>query len=76
MLTSEIIRAWKDRDYRDSLSEEQRALLPDNPSGEVLSDEDLQDVSAAEIIATFTATQGPRCTMTITISTDFRCTLN
>lgn len=76
MLTNEIIRAWKDRDYRDSLSEEQRALLPDNPIGEVLSDKDLQDVSAAGTTATYTDTQGPRCTMTITVSLDPRCTLN
>ena len=29
----DIVRAWKDVDYRESLSEEQRALLPENPAG-------------------------------------------
>lgn len=28
-----IIRAWKDEDFRNSLSEEERSLLPENPSG-------------------------------------------
>ena len=28
-----IIRAWKDEDYRMSLSEEERAQLPENPAG-------------------------------------------
>ena len=47
MITNDIIRAWKDRDYRDSLNDEQRALLPDNPIGEVLSDDELQGVDGA-----------------------------
>jgi mersacidin/lichenicidin family type 2 lantibiotic len=28
-----IIRAWKDEQYRLSLSESERALLPDHPAG-------------------------------------------
>lgn len=28
-----IIRAWKDAEYRMSLSEEERAQLPENPAG-------------------------------------------
>ncbi len=35
MTNDEIIRAWKDEDYRDSLSEEQRSQLPENPAGMV-----------------------------------------
>ena len=31
----EIIRAWKDQDYRASLTEEQRAQLPAHPSGAI-----------------------------------------
>jgi mersacidin/lichenicidin family type 2 lantibiotic len=39
----EIIRAWTDEEYRLSLSEEERALLPDNPAGlPELSDPDLE----------------------------------
>lgn len=37
-----IIRAWKDEDFRNSLSEKERELLPDHPAGLVeLTDEDL-----------------------------------
>jgi mersacidin/lichenicidin family type 2 lantibiotic len=42
----DIIRAWKDEEYRLSLTEEQRALLPDNPAGLLeLSDADLESVA-------------------------------
>jgi len=43
----DIIRAWKDEEYRMSLTEEQRSLLPDNPAGLAgmeLSDDDLEDI--------------------------------
>ena len=33
MSNIDIIRAWKDEDYRNSLSEEQRSQLPKNPAG-------------------------------------------
>jgi mersacidin/lichenicidin family type 2 lantibiotic len=46
MLYEDIIRAWKDEEYRNSLSEEQRAQLPENPAGMVeLSDEAMQTVA-------------------------------
>ncbi|MBD2244957.1 mersacidin/lichenicidin family type 2 lantibiotic [Nostoc sp. FACHB-888] len=42
MSSLDIIRAWKDEDYRLSLSDSQRALLPDSPVGLVeLSDLDM-----------------------------------
>jgi mersacidin/lichenicidin family type 2 lantibiotic len=42
---TDIIRAWKDEEYRLSLTEEQRALLPDNPAGLLeLSEADLESV--------------------------------
>src|SRR3990172_4242923 len=31
----EIIRAWKEEDFRNSLTEEQRAQLPEHPAGAV-----------------------------------------
>ena len=41
----EIIRAWKDEEYRLSLSAEQQALLPDHPAGLIeLADSDLETV--------------------------------
>jgi mersacidin/lichenicidin family type 2 lantibiotic len=33
MPTLEIVRAWKDEDYRDTLTSEQRLGLPRHPSG-------------------------------------------
>ncbi|WP_392534166.1 mersacidin/lichenicidin family type 2 lantibiotic [Nostoc sp. C117] len=33
MLTTDIIRAWKDEAYRDSLNEEQISQVPENPAG-------------------------------------------
>lgn len=44
----DLVRAWKDENYRESLSEEQRELLPANPAGEVeLTDADLQAACGA-----------------------------
>ena len=33
MPTLEIVRAWKDEEYWDRLTEDQRAQLPEHPSG-------------------------------------------
>jgi mersacidin/lichenicidin family type 2 lantibiotic len=42
MSTTMIIRAWKDEEFRQSLSEAELALRPDNPAGLLeLSDEEL-----------------------------------
>jgi mersacidin/lichenicidin family type 2 lantibiotic len=42
MKAKDVIRAWKDEDYRLSLSEVDRAALPANPAGLVeLTDADL-----------------------------------
>ncbi len=44
----DVIRAWKDKDYRNSLSQEEQALLPANPSGEIeLSMDELAQVDGA-----------------------------
>lgn len=41
-----IIRAWKDEEFRNSMSEHERALLPTNPAGLVeLTDTDLGNVA-------------------------------
>ncbi|BAY29251.1 hypothetical protein NIES2107_10920 [Nostoc carneum NIES-2107] len=46
MSQQDIIRAWKDREYRESLSEEQRSNLPENPAGIAeLSDEVLETIA-------------------------------
>ena len=45
MSTEKIIRAWKNAEYRLSLSEAERALLPANPAGAIeLGDADLDVV--------------------------------
>ncbi|HEX6292733.1 MAG TPA: mersacidin/lichenicidin family type 2 lantibiotic [Herpetosiphonaceae bacterium] len=42
MSIENIIRAWKDEEYRASLSETERVALPEHPAGLVeLADEDL-----------------------------------
>ncbi|MEO7020512.1 MAG: mersacidin/lichenicidin family type 2 lantibiotic [Ktedonobacteraceae bacterium] len=41
----DIVRAWKDENYRQSLSEEQLNTLPTSPVGELeLSDTDLETI--------------------------------
>ena len=46
MSNIDIIRAWKDEEYRNSLSEEQRSQLPENPAGVIeLPDDIAQSVA-------------------------------
>lgn len=47
MSNSDIIRAWKDEEFNNSLSEAQRSELPESPVGkiELLSDEDMELLS-------------------------------
>jgi len=42
----DVIRAWKDAEYRSSLTDHQRALMPENPAGALdLSELDLNSVA-------------------------------
>ena len=60
MLKTDVIRAWKDADYRQSLSPEQLASLPANPAGPMeLRDEDLDLVAGG-------MTFSPRCSSCLT----------
>ena len=69
MSIKDSIRAWKDANYRESLSEEQRALLPSNPIGEVLSQEDLRLISGGFIPAgCLTLNDGDLCSCWVTDS--------
>ena len=44
MSTVDIIRAWKDVDYRLSLDAQQQAMLPKHPAGEIeLLEVDLEE---------------------------------
>lgn len=45
MSNIDIIRAWKDEEYRNSLTKKQRSQLPDNPAGMIeLSDNAMENV--------------------------------
>ena len=47
----DIVRAWKDEAYRQSLSEEERCTLPENPVGEIeLTDADLEAVYGGQTV--------------------------
>jgi mersacidin/lichenicidin family type 2 lantibiotic len=49
MSQQDIIRAWKDAEYRNSLSAAERAALPDNPAGLIeLTPEELGAVAGAK----------------------------
>lgn len=51
MKTSDIIRAWKDEEFRNSLSEAERQSLPSNPAGLLeLTDEALDSVGGGSCL--------------------------
>lgn len=63
MSHEDIIRAWKDEEYRMSLSEAERACLPAHPAGLIeLSDTDLDLVTGGKGCQT-----GPTCLQTCTV---------
>lgn len=42
----DVVRAWRDEEYRNSLTEEERASLPENPAGAaVVEDSVLKTIS-------------------------------
>jgi mersacidin/lichenicidin family type 2 lantibiotic len=41
----DIVRAWKDEEFRLSLTDDQRAMLPSHPAGPIELDEELEDKS-------------------------------
>lgn len=48
-----IVQAWKNPEYRASLPREQRAALPENPSGRPLTeleDSDLADITGGDVV--------------------------
>ncbi|HEY9674770.1 MAG TPA: mersacidin/lichenicidin family type 2 lantibiotic [Waterburya sp.] len=59
MSHEDIIRAWKDEEYRTNLSEEERAQLPKNPAG-------LIDLTDAEMDAVAGGSFTPICAHTTT----------
>mgnify|MGYP001796890619 CR=1 FL=1 len=70
MSNIDIIRAWKDEEYRNSLSEAERSQLPENPAGLVeLPDE------ATEKLAGGKYTEGVGCKGTTAVSNGVTCDL-
>jgi mersacidin/lichenicidin family type 2 lantibiotic len=54
MTPENIIRAWKDPIYRNSLSESERTAMPAHPAGSIeVSDEDLGKIGAGYIPRSF-----------------------
>ncbi|MCP6757220.1 MAG: mersacidin/lichenicidin family type 2 lantibiotic [Fischerella sp. CENA71] len=50
MSQKDIIRAWKDEDFRNSLTEEQLSQLPENPAGILeLEDEEMKNISGGAV---------------------------
>jgi len=59
----DIIRAWKDPNFRNSLNAAQRALIPDNPAGLIeLSDDDLKHAAGGASATAHTCSPSPACT--------------
>ena len=66
----DIVRAWKDAEYRQSLSSEEQELLPEHPAGSIeLTDGQLQQAAGASVVP---ASQGPftvGCCQTVFLTT-------
>lgn len=55
MSALDIVRAWKDAEYRQSLSDKKQACLPEHPAGAIkLDDEDLPQVAGGASTLLFT----------------------
>ena len=69
MPTVDIVKAWKDEDYRDTLTSDQQAQLPPHPAGLVefgvpeLDDESLfgPEVRKCKYITRQTMNRGVKC---------------
>lgn len=71
MTTSNIARAWKDEQFRASLSADELAALPANPAGAIeLPDEALNDVNGGRSFLSFCRTV---CGVYCTITKQFDC---
>jgi mersacidin/lichenicidin family type 2 lantibiotic len=58
----DIIRAWKDEEYRSSLSDAERILLPDHPAGLIeLTKAELDKVTGGAKPVFFTSTWSQDC---------------
>jgi mersacidin/lichenicidin family type 2 lantibiotic len=66
----DVVRAWKDEEYRSSLTEAQRAQLPENPAGMI----ELTDEAMNEVVGGLPGlTQLLRCGVFFTITAECGC---
>jgi mersacidin/lichenicidin family type 2 lantibiotic len=78
MAKIDIIRAWKDEEYRSGLSDDQLAALPANPAGPMeIRDEDLELAGGGSTVGPGCSTASPSCSSCIrcsdTSSWSFSC---
>ena len=79
MSTRNIIKAWKNPAYRNSLSAAERAALPANPAGSIeISDEDLGKIAGGrpkntDIICTWITCTEVMCTLAQGCTSNLDC---
>lgn len=73
MSNIDVIRAWKDEKYRNSLSKEQRSLLPANPAGMIDLTESEMEAIAGGVAAKLFAGGQPVALMTSTANGEICC---
>lgn len=56
MKKHEILRAWRDGEYYDSLTEEQKAMLPESPAGMDMDDDVLSSITGGCVSLKFCPT--------------------
>ncbi|HET9228978.1 MAG TPA: mersacidin/lichenicidin family type 2 lantibiotic [Thermoanaerobaculia bacterium] len=62
----DVVRAWRDEEYRNSLSAEERAALPENPAGiATISDETLRSISGGCCLSNNDGCSRPACSCVV-----------
>jgi mersacidin/lichenicidin family type 2 lantibiotic len=76
-MTVDIVRAWKDPEYRKTLTSEELASLPPNPAGQPeLTEEELATIAGAGATSRFPSlSHCPSCinTEAVSCSASFNC---
>jgi mersacidin/lichenicidin family type 2 lantibiotic len=73
MSNEDIVRAWKDAEYRQNLSAEEQTLLPEHPAGAIeLPDDQLKQAAGGTVDWCLTITA---CVTACTCTEDDFCTL-
>ncbi len=74
MSNIDVIRAWKDEEYRNSLTSDQLAALPENPAGLVeLEDSDLLNVDGGTSVPCAIVTSAISFILTDGLSCSVNC---